>query len=86
MERELADAEASELLFPTCGLTLSETALWATRVRLAAAMSRLRIANNALKLSDMLPSHLRDERVARAAHLAPVTCWVNKNRIKLENL
>ncbi|GLV44069.1 uncharacterized protein CBL_12635 [Carabus blaptoides fortunei] len=84
VEREFADAESSELLFPSCGLQLSETALWATRVRLAAAMSRLRIANNALRLSDMLPPHLRDERVAKAAHLAPVTCWVNKNRTKIK--
>lgn len=82
-EREMADGSAStaDRLFPTCNLREPETALWATRIRLAAAMSRLRIANSALRLSDMLPFHLRDEKIIKASNMIPVTFWVNKNKI-----
>lgn len=48
-------------------------------MKLGAAIARLRIAHNALKLSELLPNHLRDERVARCSRLAPVTAWINKN-------
>ncbi|CAH1971251.1 unnamed protein product [Acanthoscelides obtectus] len=72
-----ADAALAAKLFPDIGLTLVENALWTKRVKLAAAVARLRIKHNALELSEMLPEHLRNEKVIEFSKTNPVTCWVN---------
>ncbi|XP_048517772.1 putative methyltransferase NSUN7 [Dendroctonus ponderosae] len=64
-------------LFDSVGLSYAENALWSQRVRLAAAVARLRIKHNALSLDELLPAHLKDERVTEQAKHSPVTCWVN---------
>lgn len=51
--------------------------IWHNRVYLAAAISRIRIKNNALTLAEMLPSHLQDEKVAKAIANPIVTGWIN---------
>lgn len=56
-----------------------EASLWDLRIKLAAAVSRLRIAHNALSLTDMLPYHLRNERKNKFER-KPLTLWVNKCR------
>lgn len=81
-ERETNVAEIAIKLFSDAELINVEMALWQERVRLAASISRLRIAHNALSLSDLLPEHLKDERVSEQAKHAPVTCWVNSNKIE----
>jgi hypothetical protein len=63
-------------VFEEAGLLEADRHLWDVRVKLAAALSRLRIKNKALKLSHLLPPHLRDERIV-ALHEAPVTAWIN---------
>nr|CAH7756823.1 unnamed protein product [Callosobruchus chinensis] len=72
-----ADAAVAQRLFPDIGLTLVENALWTKRVKLAAAVARLRIKHNALELAEMLPKHLRNEKVTEFSKTNPVTCWVN---------
>lgn len=51
--------------------------LWQHRVRLAAALSRLRIKNGTLSLCDLLPPHLQDEKVAIASANPIVSGWIN---------
>jgi hypothetical protein len=68
-------------MFEEAGLLDADTHLWDARVKLAAAVARLRIKNNALKLSQLLPPHLRDERVLALGE-APVTAWINTFKIE----
>nr|CAD7409242.1 unnamed protein product [Timema poppensis] len=79
LPRDPHEEEARAELFDSCGLTELDAHLWSQHVRLAAAVARLRIKNNALKLSQLLPPHLRDEKVI-ALDEAPVTGWVNTCR------
>lgn len=67
--------------FEEAGLQEVDMHLWNVRVKIAAALSRLRIKNNALKLSELLPAHLRDDRIV-ARENAPVTAWINSFKIK----
>jgi hypothetical protein len=68
-------------LFEEAGLKEADMRLWDVRVKLAASLSRLRIKNKALRLSQLLPSHLRDDRVMALDH-APVAAWINTFKIK----
>lgn len=81
-ERSASEREECVREFPE-PLPDLDAALWRLRIKLAAAVSRLRIARSALRLTDLLPPHLRDERVARGRLLAPLTAWVNKNKVAL---
>ncbi|KAF2905256.1 hypothetical protein ILUMI_00907 [Ignelater luminosus] len=83
-KREPAVIDIVTKLFEQSGLTHAEDALWTQRVKLAAAVARLRIKNSALRLSELLPKHLRDERVSCQAQTCPVTCWINTNKVKSE--
>lgn len=51
--------------------------LWQHRIRLAASISRMRIGVGALRLSQLLPIHLQNEKVAIAAANPVVTGWIN---------
>ncbi|XP_032594738.1 uncharacterized protein LOC6558914 [Drosophila grimshawi] len=51
--------------------------LWQHRIRLAASISRMRIAVGALRLSQLLPIHLQNEKVAIAAANPVITGWIN---------
>ncbi|XP_017107706.2 uncharacterized protein [Drosophila bipectinata] len=51
--------------------------LWQHRIRLAASISRMRIRVGALRLSQLLPIHLQNEKVAFAAANPVVTGWIN---------
>ncbi|KAJ9581286.1 hypothetical protein L9F63_023536, partial [Diploptera punctata] len=72
-------------LFERSGLLEADNLLWNMRVKLAASVARLRIKNNALQLSQLLPLHLRDERVI-ALDEAPVTGWINTFLIEVEEV
>ncbi|XP_026462763.1 uncharacterized protein LOC113365412, partial [Ctenocephalides felis] len=65
-------------LYEDAGILPIDEALWTERIKLAAETSRIRIKNNSLHLSQLLPPHLRDERVTSAINNTDkVTCWVN---------
>ncbi|KAK9884452.1 hypothetical protein WA026_007296 [Henosepilachna vigintioctopunctata] len=84
-KRETCVRELVTKLFQHAKLTLAENALWRQRVKLAAAVARLRIKYNALTLMDLLPSHLRGDRVNKKFQSIPVTVWVNNSKFKNVN-
>ncbi|XP_028163905.1 uncharacterized protein LOC114355313 isoform X1 [Ostrinia furnacalis] len=59
-----------------------ENTIWNQRVHFAAAIARIRIKNKAFSLSDLLPAHLRDERISACVHKESVTGWVNTFKAK----
>lgn len=80
-KRDTKSTAISEKLFLDAGLNVTENALCSLTIKLAASISRLRIEYNALSLSDLLPRHLRDEKVAAQSTKDTVTCWVNTKKI-----
>lgn len=81
-KRDTRTAELARAVFEEVGLSEVEEALWAHRVRLAAAIARLRIKNSALSLHDLLPRHLRDRTATRRPGEVPVACWINVAKVK----
>lgn len=81
-KRETGVRELASKLFHHAKLSFAENALWCQRVKLAAAVARLRIKYNALSLMDLLPSHLRGERVSKETRNIPVTVWINNRKFK----
>lgn len=65
------------LLFSSSLLAEHAEVLWQHRVRLAASLARMRIGLGALRLSQLLPIHLQNEKVAIAAANPVVTGWIN---------
>lgn len=59
-----------------------ENIIWNERVHLAAAIARIRIKNRAFSLADLLPPHLREERVSACVNKDSVTGWVNTFKAK----
>lgn len=55
-------------------------------MRLAAALSRLRIKNSTLSLCDLLPPHLQDEKVAIASANPIVSGWINPFSFRTKDL
>ncbi|KAJ8931764.1 hypothetical protein NQ314_015296 [Rhamnusium bicolor] len=85
-KRETKVAPLAGKLFDSVGMTYAENALWTQKVKLAAAVARLRIKHNALCLSELLPPHLKDEKVTEQAQNNPVTCWVNSVKVRDLNI
>ncbi|KAJ2950777.1 hypothetical protein O0L34_g9042 [Tuta absoluta] len=65
--------------YPFCDI---ENAVWDQRVHFAAAVARIRIKNKAFTLSEMLPGHLREEKVSACVHKETFTGWVNTFKAK----
>jgi hypothetical protein len=59
-----------------------EEALWNVRVKLAAALARLRIKSHALKLEHLLPLALRDRKDCKDQTTLPSTFWINTCKIR----
>ncbi|XP_052751597.1 uncharacterized protein LOC113523479 isoform X2 [Galleria mellonella] len=59
-----------------------ENTIWNQRVHFAAAIARIRIKNKAFSLSDLLPPHLREERISACVNKETVTGWVNTFKAK----
>ncbi|XP_045492830.1 uncharacterized protein LOC123692174 isoform X1 [Colias croceus] len=59
-----------------------ENAIWDERVHFAAAIARIRIKNKAFSLSDLLPPHLREEKISACVNKDTVTGWVNTFKAK----
>ena len=55
-----------------------ETCVDKMKTKLAASITKIRIEKQALNLQYLLPSHLRDEKVARAVTNPIITGWFNK--------
>lgn len=81
-KRESKLVVLAKTLFKDAGLQEAEDALWSNRIKLAAAVARLRIKNSALKLYDLLPKHLRTGGIVKRSLQSPVTCWVNTAKVK----
>ncbi|KAI9588714.1 hypothetical protein GQX74_004559 [Glossina fuscipes] len=56
--------------------------IWKFRTKLAASISRMRIEYCALRLSDLLPIHLQNDKVAKAILNPLVTGWINPFIVK----
>lgn len=81
-KRESKLTVLARTLFKESGLQEAEEALWSQRIKLAAAVARLRIKNSALRLNDLLPKHLRNDVTMKKSLQSPVTCWVNIAKVK----
>ena len=81
LPRDQTEQQSRLQEFEAAGLQEVDMHLWNVRVKIAAAVSRLRIKNRALRLSQLLPTHLRDDRIVDREN-SPVTAWINTFRIK----
>ncbi|XP_045763931.1 uncharacterized protein LOC123866417 isoform X2 [Maniola jurtina] len=79
VSRPRAEVERAKLLLDQAGHPFKdvEAAIWDERVHFAAAIARIRIKNRAFTLSDLLPAHLREERISACVNKDTVTGWVN---------
>ncbi|XP_047519296.1 uncharacterized protein LOC125059120 isoform X1 [Pieris napi] len=59
-----------------------ENAIWDERVHFAAAIARIRIKNKAFSLAELLPPHLREEKISACVNKDTVTGWVNTFKAK----
>lgn len=66
-----------------CNPNLLEVAkaLWQYHIKIAASISRTRIRCGAVRLSDLLPRHLRDSTSGPSYATRPITAWANKHKI-----
>ncbi|XP_052738020.1 uncharacterized protein LOC112053618 [Bicyclus anynana] len=84
MSRPRAEIERATRLLDEAGYPFKEVeaAIWDERVHFAAAIARIRIKNRALSLADLLPAHLREERISACVNKDTVTGWVNTFKAK----
>ncbi|XP_055384339.1 uncharacterized protein LOC129613998 [Condylostylus longicornis] len=82
IKRNAEEHQLQEILYKESDLTDISLKIWKHRVKLAASISRLRIKKGALYLSELLPLHLQNEKVAIAAANPIVTGWINPFKIK----
>ncbi|XP_037908651.1 uncharacterized protein LOC119650170 isoform X2 [Hermetia illucens] len=81
-KRQPEEIGLQELIYREADLEYISARLWDQRIKLAAAISRLRIKKGALQLSHLLPPHLQDEKVAVAAANPIVSGWMNPFKLK----
>ncbi|XP_028028598.1 uncharacterized protein LOC114241818 isoform X1 [Bombyx mandarina] len=82
--RPRAEQERATQLLEGAGQPFKEmeNVVWEQRVHFAAAIARIRIKNKALSLSDLLPPHLREERISACVNKDIITGWVNTFKAK----
>ncbi|XP_041973154.1 uncharacterized protein LOC121728899 [Aricia agestis] len=82
--RSQEEVESAKSLLAAAGepFLAVETAIWDERVHFAAAIARIRIKNKAFSLSELLPPHLREERVSATLNRTTLTGWVNTFKAK----
>lgn len=81
-KREIKLSALAKTFFKESGLQEIEELLWKHKIKLAAAVARLRIKNSALRLNDLLPKHLRNNVPMKNSLQSPITCWVNISKVK----
>ncbi|XP_019548610.3 uncharacterized protein LOC109418830 isoform X1 [Aedes albopictus] len=69
-------------LFEDADLLEIEYCLESNSVKIAAALTRIRIQNSAYSLITLLPPHLQDDKVAVVVSNPIITGWINTFRIK----
>ncbi|XP_065361983.1 uncharacterized protein LOC135955560 [Calliphora vicina] len=76
-QRSSEDAKQQHILYKKSNIKDLADFLWTFRTKLAASISRMRIKYGAHQLSQLLPLHLQNEKVAIAAINPIVTGWIN---------
>ncbi|KAM7356317.1 putative methyltransferase NSUN7 [Cochliomyia hominivorax] len=76
-QRSSEDVKKQNNLYKQMNIKDLADSLWTSRTKLAASISRMRIKYGALQLSQLLPIHLQNEKVAMAATSPVVTGWIN---------
>ncbi|XP_065079450.1 uncharacterized protein LOC135702356 [Ochlerotatus camptorhynchus] len=71
-----------DMLFTGAHLLDIEHCLESNSVKIAAALTRIRIQNSAYSLISLLPPHLQDDKVAVVVSNPIITGWINTFRIK----
>ncbi|CAH2091794.1 unnamed protein product [Euphydryas editha] len=84
MARARGELERATKLLNEAGFPFKdvENAVWDQRIHFAAAIARIRIKNRAFSLSELLPPHLREERISACVNKDSVTGWVNTFKAK----
>ncbi|XP_037820397.1 uncharacterized protein LOC119609621 [Lucilia sericata] len=76
-QRSAEEAKQQHVLYEKSNIKDLADFLWTFRSKLAASISRMRVKYGALQLSQLLPIHLQNEKVAIAAINPVVTGWIN---------
>ncbi|XP_055532411.1 uncharacterized protein LOC129722740 [Wyeomyia smithii] len=84
-KREPETTMLKSKLFKEAGLLEIEHSLEINSIKIAAALTRIRIQNSAYSLTTLLPPHLQDEKVAVVVSNPIVTGWINTFRIKTKH-
>ncbi|XP_058835489.1 uncharacterized protein LOC131692450 isoform X2 [Topomyia yanbarensis] len=84
-KREPEMIALKNVLFNEACLLEIEKCLEIHNVKIAAALTRIRIQNSAYSLITLLPPHLQDEKVAAVVSNPIVTGWINTFRIRNKN-
>ncbi|XP_055629811.1 uncharacterized protein LOC129770776 isoform X2 [Toxorhynchites rutilus septentrionalis] len=81
-KREPEQVILKTMLFDEADLLEIENCLESNSVKIAAALTRIRIQNSAYSLITLLPLHLQDDKVAIVVSNPIITGWINTFRIK----
>ncbi|XP_055592929.1 uncharacterized protein LOC129744438 [Uranotaenia lowii] len=82
LKREPEQIILQQVLFQDAELFEIDQCLEVDSVKIAAALTRIRIQNSAYDLTTLLPAHLQDDKVAVVVSNPIVTGWINLFRIK----
>ncbi|EAT35325.1 AAEL012498-PA [Aedes aegypti] len=85
-KREPEVVRLKNILFKEADLLDIEYCLESNSVKIAAALTRIRIQNSAYSLITLLPPHLQDDKVAVVVSNPIITGWMNTFRIKTKRL
>uniref|UniRef100_A0A1A9Z6N5 Uncharacterized protein n=1 Tax=Glossina pallidipes TaxID=7398 RepID=A0A1A9Z6N5_GLOPL len=80
--RSADESQHQDELYKAVNVTDVAECIWKFRTKLAASISRMRIEYCALNLSDLLPIHLQNDKVAKAILNPLVTGWINPFIVK----
>ncbi|XP_053679235.1 uncharacterized protein LOC128730226 [Anopheles nili] len=82
IKREPDTASQKDQLFHEAHLLEIERCLEQNSVKIAAALTRIRIQNSAYNMQSLLPLHLQDDKVAIVVSNPIITGWINTFRIR----
>uniref|UniRef100_A0A1A9WQ06 SAM-dependent MTase RsmB/NOP-type domain-containing protein n=1 Tax=Glossina brevipalpis TaxID=37001 RepID=A0A1A9WQ06_9MUSC len=88
--RSADESQQQQELYKAVRISDVAESIWKFRTKLAASIARMRIEYCALSLSELLPIHLQNDKVAKAILNPLVTGWINpflvKNKDSAEQL
>ncbi|XP_038114082.1 uncharacterized protein LOC6032410 isoform X2 [Culex quinquefasciatus] len=85
-KREPEQVVIKNMIFKDAELLEIERCLEGNSVKIAAALTRIRIQNSAYSLITLLPPHLQDDKVAVVVSNPIITGWINTFRVKNKRL